>query len=78
MVGLGPAGAAFLTTEVRALIDGASRTFLRTARHPAADVLSGFVALDRHYEEADTFAEVYAAIVEELVAAATSSSTMAA
>ena len=71
MVGLGPAGAAFLTTEVRALIDGASRTFLRTARHPAADVLSGFVALDRHYEEADTFADVYAAIVEELVAAAT-------
>jgi tetrapyrrole methylase family protein/MazG family protein len=71
VVGLGPAGAAYLTAEVRALIDGAGRTFLRTARHPAAEELSGFVALDRLYEEADTFAEVYAAIVEELVAAAT-------
>jgi tetrapyrrole methylase family protein/MazG family protein len=49
----------------------AGTTFLRTARHPAAEGLSGVVALDHVYEAADTFAEVYASIVEELVAAAT-------
>jgi tetrapyrrole methylase family protein / MazG family protein len=48
----------------------AGQTFLRTARHPAADGLSTFVALDHLYESAETFAEVYDAIVETLVAAA--------
>ena len=71
MVGLGPAGPEFLTDTVRALLAGGAKTFLRTARHPAADALSGYVALDRLYESAETFAEVYAAIVEELVEAAT-------
>jgi tetrapyrrole methylase family protein/MazG family protein len=71
VVGLGPAGDGYLTTEARALMDGARPAYLRTARHPAVDGLSGFVAFDHLYESAGTFAEVYAAIVEELVAAAT-------
>jgi tetrapyrrole methylase family protein/MazG family protein len=71
VVGLGPAGAGYLTTEARERMDGAGRTYVRTARHPAVDGLSGFVAFDHLYESAGTFAEVYAAIVEELVAAAT-------
>jgi tetrapyrrole methylase family protein/MazG family protein len=71
VVGLGPAGASFLTDEVRALVAGAGPTFLRTARHPAAAALSGWVALDYLYESAETFAEVYEAIVELLVAEAT-------
>ena len=71
MVGLGPAGPEFLTGTVQALLAGGGKTFLRTARHPAAEALSGYVALDRMYESAETFAEVYAAIVETLVEAAT-------
>jgi tetrapyrrole methylase family protein/MazG family protein len=71
VVGLGPAGPEFLTDTVRALMSGGRTTFLRTARHPAAETLSGYVALDRVYESAETFAEVYGAIVEELVEAAT-------
>jgi tetrapyrrole methylase family protein/MazG family protein len=71
VVGLGPAGSAYLTSEVRDVMAQAGTTFLRTARHPAAEGLRGVVALDHLYEAADTFAEVYAAIVEELVAAAT-------
>jgi tetrapyrrole methylase family protein/MazG family protein len=71
VVGLGPAGPEFLTDTVRALVAGGGTTFLRTARHPAADALSGYVAFDHLYESAETFAEVYAAIVEELVEAAT-------
>jgi tetrapyrrole methylase family protein / MazG family protein len=70
VVGLGPAGPAYLTSEVRDVMAQAGTTFLRTARHPAAEGLPGVVALDHLYEAADTFAEVYAAIVEELVAAA--------
>ena len=71
VVGLGPAGPAYLTGEVLALMAEAAQTFLRTARHPAADELPEFVALDHLYESADTFAQVYQAIVEELVTAAT-------
>jgi tetrapyrrole methylase family protein/MazG family protein len=71
VVGLGPAGPAYLTSEVRDLMAAAGQTFLRTERHPAAASLSGYVALDHLYESAGTFAEVYDAIVEELVAAAT-------
>ena len=59
MVGLGPAGPEFLTGTVQALLAGGGKTFLRTARHPAAEALSGYVALDRMYESAETFAEVY-------------------
>jgi tetrapyrrole methylase family protein / MazG family protein len=71
VVGLGPAGPDYLTLGARDVIGGAAQTFLRTARHPAAESLSDFTALDAHYESAATFAEVYAAIVETLVAAAT-------
>jgi len=71
VVGLGPAGPEFLTDTVRALMGGGGTTFLRTARHPAAAALSGYVAFDTLYESAETFAEVYAAIVEALVEAAT-------
>jgi tetrapyrrole methylase family protein / MazG family protein len=71
VVGLGPAGPAYLTSQVRDLIAGAHQAFLRTARHPAVEDLSGFVALDHLYESSSTFAQVYSTIVEELVAAAT-------
>lgn len=71
MVGLGPAGPTYLTDEARHVMAGAALTFLRTARHPAADGLPTFVALDHLYESEATFAEVYAAIVETLVDAAT-------
>jgi tetrapyrrole methylase family protein/MazG family protein len=71
VVGLGPAGPAYLTAEAQALVGGATRTYLRTGRHPAVEALGEFVALDHLYEEADTFEEVYVAIVDELVRAAT-------
>ncbi len=71
MVGLGPAGPTYLTGETRDVMASAALTFLRTARHPAADSLSECIALDHLYESSPTFAEVYAAIVETLVAAAT-------
>ena len=73
VVGLGPAGPEYLTVAAQAALAAVPDWYVRTARHPAAEplVAAGAVTLDRHYEEAPTFAAAYAGIVEELVAAAT-------
>jgi tetrapyrrole methylase family protein / MazG family protein len=70
VVGLGPAGPEFVTEATRAALAEAEAAFLRTARHPAAAGLGPLPSMDRHYEEAGTFDEVYTRIVEELVSAA--------
>lgn len=75
VVGLGPAGAELVPGATLDAIRGAARCLVRTARHPSAvvvdDVATGPVeALDPLYDEAETFDDVYAAIVEEVVAAA--------
>lgn len=70
VVGLGPAGASYLSTAVVDLMAAAERTLVRTTRHAAAAGLIGVESLDHHYEEADTFEEVYRAMVEELVTVA--------
>lgn len=73
VVGLGPAGPEYLTAAAAEAIAGLPDWYVRTARHPAATPLiaAGGIALDRHYEAAATFAQAYAGIVEEVVAAAT-------
>jgi tetrapyrrole methylase family protein / MazG family protein len=73
VVGLGPAGIDLLGNDAAAELTQAvaqGRAFLRTDRHPAAARFEGAAALDHLYEAAATFDEVYAGIVEVLVAAA--------
>jgi tetrapyrrole methylase family protein/MazG family protein len=70
IVGLGPAGPEFLTGPAQESVTAGGAVFLRTARHPAAAGLFGYVSFDPVYEVAGTFDEVYATIVEELVKAA--------
>jgi tetrapyrrole methylase family protein/MazG family protein len=70
VVGLGPAGSDLLGDATAALLAAPGRVFLRTARHPAAASAVGARSFDELYESAATFDDVYAAIVEELVAAA--------
>jgi len=72
VVGLGPAGPEFLTSAATAALAAIPVWYVRTARHPAAEplVAAGAIALDHHYETAATFAETYAGIAEEVVAAA--------
>jgi tetrapyrrole methylase family protein/MazG family protein len=70
IAGLGPAGPEFITHEVRDLINGDAPVFLRTERHPAAAVVSNATTFDHVYDSAETIEEVYATIVERLVAAA--------
>jgi tetrapyrrole methylase family protein / MazG family protein len=71
VVGIGPAGPDLVTAGTRAEIERARHRYLRTSRHPAAGVVPAATSFDHHYESADRFDDVYAAIVDELVVAAT-------
>jgi len=76
VVGLGPAGPELVTAATDAAIAGIDLRFVRTLRHPAATAVPDALSFDHHYERADTIEEVYAAIVEDLVAAATREGTV--
>lgn len=69
-MGLGPAGPDLLGEDARAAIAGAEAAYLRTSRHPAAAGLAEVASFDRHYEDSETFEEVYERIAEDLLAAA--------
>ncbi len=71
VVGLGPAGPELITAGTLSLIDRADVVFLRTGRHPSAAAFSNARTFDHHYEEADTFDEVYESVAADVVAAAT-------
>ena len=70
VVGLGPAGPELITAGALDLIDRADSVFLRTGRHPSAAAFAGARTFDHHYERADTFDEVYGAVVADVLAAA--------
>lgn len=71
VVGLGPAGEDLLTVAARDLLATAPVALLRTRRHPAASALGEARSFDHLYDSLGTFEEVYAAIVEALLDAAT-------
>ena len=70
IVGLGPGGADHVTVETLGAIARIPIRFLRTSRQPSAHLVPDAVAFDEHYEAAERFEDVYAAIVERLVVAA--------
>jgi tetrapyrrole methylase family protein/MazG family protein len=70
VVGLGPGGHEHVTVETLRAIERVPHRYLRTGRHPSADLVPGAATFDELYESADRFEDVYAAIVEALVAAA--------
>jgi tetrapyrrole methylase family protein/MazG family protein len=70
VVGLGPGGREHVTVETLRAIERVPRRYLRTARHPSADLVPDAVTFDHLYESGDGFDDVYAAIVEALVGAA--------
>jgi tetrapyrrole methylase family protein / MazG family protein len=76
VVGLGPAGPELITAETLTLIAAADAVFLRTSRHPSAGEFPGADTFDHHYERAETFDEVYRAIVGDVVAAASAGAVM--
>ncbi len=71
IVGLGPGTAEHLTLEAWRVLAAADVIWLRTARHPVvAELPAGptIHAFDALYETAETFADVYAAIVAQVLA----------
>jgi tetrapyrrole methylase family protein/MazG family protein len=70
VVGLGPGGPELVTEQTRVAIAATPHRFLRTSRHPSSGLVPDAITLDHLYENADTFAEVYAEITETIVAAA--------
>ena len=70
VVGLGPAGPELITAGALDALRRPVRRFVRTGRHPSAVVVEDATTFDHLYEQADTFAEVYGAITEALVDAA--------
>lgn len=70
VVGLGPGAPEHVTTETLAAIGRVPHRFLRTARHPSAELVPDATSFDEIYERADRFEDVYAEIADRLVAAA--------
>lgn len=67
VVGLGPAGPDELTIATLKAIEAHEHRFVRTTRHPSAAAVGVARSFDYLYEAFDTFDEVYAAIVSELI-----------
>jgi tetrapyrrole methylase family protein / MazG family protein len=70
IVGLGPGDSGDLTQRTVALIRESPLVRFRTRVHPSAGEFLEAVSYDELYEGADSFEELYAAIVEDLVALA--------
>ena len=70
VVGLGPAGPDLATAATLDALAVDRPRFLRTSRHPAAALVEDAVSFDEVYERARTLDDVYATIVDALVAAA--------
>ena len=73
VVGLGPAGSELVTQRTLELISLAPVARLRTRDHPAAVGLAEITSYDDWYERADSFEELYLAIVDDLIMLAATS-----
>lgn len=70
IVGLGPGGPELVTPQTLDAIAAHSHRYVRTTRHPSAELIGAATSFDDVYEAADTFADVYAEITERLISAA--------
>lgn len=74
VAGLGPGDAGLITRATWGRIEAAQHIILRTCIHPTVEALDAagisYETYDHLYEEADNFDELYAAIVDDLMARA--------
>lgn len=68
IVGLGPGGPDLVTSGTLDLIGSVPRAYVRTRRHPAADLLAHAHSFDDVYDRAERIEDVYPTIVESLIA----------
>lgn len=71
IVGLGPGDERYVTAHTLDLIARTPRRIARTRQHPSAHLLGDAPSFDHLYDHSASFEEVYARIVEELLAAST-------
>ena len=71
IVGLGPGDPKQISVAAAEAIAAAGVRFVRTTRHPSAGLAEPATSFDSLYEQADDIGDVYAGILESLVAAAT-------
>ncbi len=71
VAGLGPAGPELFTVATASALEALPRRWLRTRRHPSAVAVEATGTFDDLYDTAESLDDVYAAIVEALVADAT-------
>ncbi len=70
LVGLGPGNPKHLTLEAWDVLRQAEEVYVRTRQHPTVEVLPAtvrVVSFDHLYEQAETFDQVYEAIVERVL-----------
>ena len=70
VVGLGPGDDSHITQQTLTAIAQNQHRFVRTVHHPSAHLVMPAHSFDDVYDRAETFADVYAEIVEQLVLAA--------
>jgi tetrapyrrole methylase family protein/MazG family protein len=70
VVGLGPGDPRLVSVAATAAIASIETRFVRTTRHPSAALVEPATSFDVLYERGESTGEVYAAMVERLVAAA--------
>ena len=71
VIGLGPGEPSLCSTKNLELIEEHEFRYVRTTMHPSSFLLGpNVVSFDYIYESSDSFEEVYATIVEELITAA--------
>lgn len=73
VVGLGPGDPDLLGVGARGILDRVTECFVRTVHHPSSSVVVGAHSFDDIYQSATSIDDVYPAIVESLVDAASSS-----
>jgi tetrapyrrole methylase family protein / MazG family protein len=76
VVGLGPGDPAQVTQQALTAIAEVPVRFIRTRRHPSANLVGEATSFDAIYERAENMDEVYRTIVDELVAAADEHATV--
>ncbi len=70
ILGLGPGGAKFLTLEAQEVLKSAQEVYLRTLEHPGVECLPKHLTIhsfDHLYQQAETFAQVYQGIAEQVL-----------
>jgi tetrapyrrole methylase family protein/MazG family protein len=71
IVGLGPGSNDAITAQTLREIENSKHRFIRTTRHPSAHLVKNATSFDDEYEKHDKFEDVYQAIADKLIAAAT-------